>query len=516
VISFIHNPEIRKAVKQIRFTAYSLVALMSLVLSLVMPAGVARAATVYDDAYQTVDSLTLGGTWPTGCSTDDLTHNWPQYLTNPTYRYLTDSTSVAQYNAQATSFAAARDHGIWAVSKQVSVGGGIYTDGAHIVWSEDPTATLTWATSPYQRVSLSRDNSDPSHGYIHDAYIGRRAGWGTAGGAPCDLVWGNPGAIYGTSTEISNEYGDRNDISTAGPQANLFVAMDNPTHPGGLDYEGELVRTVPPSAHYVALGDSFSSGEGNAPFEYGTANDGVNECHRSPQAYPRLLASDSSLNLGSTAFVACSGATTDNVLNGQWNEPGQVDALSEDTETVTITIGGNDIKFNGFASACLYGSCASSSSQYQESWDIMTDVARSDYLPSRLESLFSAISSHLWLNTNVKVYVVGYPYVMTHASWEDRGVGICSDFDEDEATAAEAIVLKLDTVINAAVSDFDDSLFVYVNPLATGSPFLGHELCRSGTYFHGTEAAPVGPAGVFHPNQDGQQAYADLIEGYMD
>jgi lysophospholipase L1-like esterase len=266
------------------------------------------------------------------------------------------------------------------------------------------------------------------------------------------------------------------------------------------------------------MGDSFSSGEGNPPFEYGTDLDNENECHRSPQAYPRVLQAE--LDLGSTAFVACSGATIAKALNGStgdgnWSEGPQLEALSGSTEVATITIGGNDIEFSDFANACVYGSCADSSSEYQESWDIMTDLTRSDYLPSQLNSLFSDIASRLWLNTNVTVYIVGYPYVMTHASWEDRGPGICSDFDEDEATAAEAIVLKLNTVIGAAVMDFGDPRFVYVNPLAAGSPFLGHELCRGGAYFNGTEAGLEDPAYVFHPNEDGQQAYADLIEGNM-
>ena len=93
---------------------------------------------------------------------------------------------------------------------------------------------------------------------------------------------------------------------------NLFVHTDHPNYPTG--YDGVTATTQSPPAKSVFMGDSFSSGEGVSPFEIGTDAGGVNECHRSPLAYPRLLQGD--LDLGLTAFVACSGATTDNVLHG--------------------------------------------------------------------------------------------------------------------------------------------------------------------------------------------------------
>lgn len=285
------------------------------------------------------------------------------------------------------------------------------------------------------------------------------------------------------------------------------------TQPNG--YEGELPSVEPQSARYVAMGDSFSSGEGNSPFETGTNIQGTNQCHRSNQSYPRTLENDGPLSLGLTRFVACSGAKVSNVLSGSWNEPAQINALSSDTKNVTITIGGNDIKFSDFAYACVYGSCNVNSNEYLESWGIMTDVGRSDYLPSQFASLFSNMESLLWLNGDVKVYVIGYPHIITQASWANRGVGICSDFDQDEAIAAENIVSKLNDVIQTAVTDFDDSRFTYIDPLETGSPFLGHELCRGNAYFHGTEAGLSNPAYVFHPNQAGQAAYAELLKSYM-
>src|SRR4051794_27643415 len=77
----------------------------------------------------------------------------------------------------------------------------------------------------------------------------------------------------------------------------------------------------------VALGDSYGSGVGS----YLYYDDGT-DCFRSPFAYPSQLAAATGLSL---TLAACSGATTDDVLNEQ------LGLLSADTDYVTITIGGN-------------------------------------------------------------------------------------------------------------------------------------------------------------------------------
>ncbi len=289
-----------------------------------------------------------------------------------------------------------------------------------------------------------------------------------------------------------------------------------------IDFVGIPVPTKVPNARYVAMGDSFSSGEGNPPFEPGT-DTSDNKCHRSSQAYPRLLQNDPDLNLGSMAFVACSGATTDSIVYGgnvvsSGGEDPQMSVLSSSTRIVTVTIGGNDVKFKEFASACVVTSCASSSSAYQESWDIMTNASNVDYLPNKLETAYDAIAEGLTAaNTAARVYVIGYPKVVTHDSWASTTSSDpwnCLYMSENSSSGAEAIVQKLNEVIHDAVENFDDQRFVYVDPLATGSPFIGNELCRSGGYFYGASSASIfggEDAYVFHPNVNGQNAYRQIV-----
>src|SRR5437764_465453 len=75
---------------------------------------------------------------------------------------------------------------------------------------------------------------------------------------------------------------------------------------------------------YVAIVDSFSSGEGNPPFitapGYDTATEG---CHRSVKAFPAILGRTASLHL-MLSFVACSGATTHQVLGSMNTETSQL------------------------------------------------------------------------------------------------------------------------------------------------------------------------------------------------
>lgn len=384
------------------------------------------------------------------------------------------------------------------------------------VGTMDPNATCAFDTQFYSGGGLTCQTS-PGYGMVRTTYFTHNSYGGNGG-----CSWGNctsTGMIVYADPEVQPGYPGYPSypVTIAGTYLSayeFYVMNFDITYPTG--YTGDIIPTSLPAPKYVAMGDSFSSGEGNEPFENGT-DTSTDKCHRSTKAYPRLLQYDTSFDLGSTAFVACSGATTWNVLNGQNGEPPQVDALSSNTKVVTLTVGGNDIGFSEFAKKCLFGSCAAASAEYQESWNRLTDITRSDYLPVKLDTLFASISSHLWINPDVKVYVVGYPKLMTHSSWEARNqaIGTCGDFDENEAIAAEAIVTKLNETIQAAVTAYDDSRFVYVDPQAAESSFPGHELCRSGTYFNDVETGLSNQAYVFHPNNAGHQAFANLLKNSM-
>ena len=128
-------------------------------------------------------------------------------------------------------------------------------------------------------------------------------------------------------------------------------------------------------ATYVALGDSYSSGEGLGHFQVGTNVSGngvkagakVNQCHRAdPGAYSELKSQIVLPAVGNRAFWACAGSTVDDMYttpapalnkkrktwSGDYNQPDQVDTVGPTTKYITLSVGGNDIGFGNLGTAC--------------------------------------------------------------------------------------------------------------------------------------------------------------------
>jgi len=98
-----------------------------------------------------------------------------------------------------------------------------------------------------------------------------------------------------------------------------------------------------PEPIYLALGDSYSAGEGLGPFLPGSGS-----CDRSPKSYPEIVAH----HIGDVKlkFLACSAATIAQIDQ-------QVSVLPSNTlhhvEITTVTAGGNDLPFSGLITACV-------------------------------------------------------------------------------------------------------------------------------------------------------------------
>jgi lysophospholipase L1-like esterase len=149
--------------------------------------------------------------------------------------------------------------------------------------------------------------------------------------------------------------------STSPVRAAPYVVTGNVPVPGKHLYI--------PRGRYVALGDSFSSGEGVPPFHPET--DTADTCHRSSGAYSQILQQvshnpDAPMPQSDKDFVACSGATTQALWHrndDNRSEQPQLDRLSVNaTETnghaggpvglITISMGGNDVGFSDIIKAC--------------------------------------------------------------------------------------------------------------------------------------------------------------------
>jgi lysophospholipase L1-like esterase len=282
-----------------------------------------------------------------------------------------------------------------------------------------------------------------------------------------------------------------------------------------------LAKTQRPGEEFLALGDSFSAGISVEPHEAGTTTPNVNECHRSELAYPNLISGEGDVpTLGSNGFRACSGAVTTNVTDlAQWNEGIQLDWWPDTTtQVVTMTIGGNDIGFAGFGSACFFSTCQVGSTAYNDT------ITKLNALQGKLEATYSKTLAYA---PNADIYIVGYPHVVGN-----KGAGDPFDFDcfymhnsgpnntgsphypWEDAWAARDIVTKLNQEITDAITAVNNPRLHFVNANGTNSPFTGNEVCgtSSTSYFQNVDEGATNVAYVFHPNALGQEAYAELVE----
>ncbi len=275
----------------------------------------------------------------------------------------------------------------------------------------------------------------------------------------------------------------------------------------GLDYPRAEVLASPPGGqpapvNYAALGESYASGQGNEPYLPGTHVSGGNQCMRSYQSYARIMGGSPLTPLQLTDFVACSGAKTDHITgnwtNGNSGEGPQVDALSGDTEVVTVSIGGNDIGFSDFAWEC-FSNCAQGFATAQ--WKIDNE------LPASLTIAYHAI---LDAAEEADVYVVGYPQLLTET--ED----LCGTSAPLNSTGNRQLAIGLTNNLNGKIEDVVDSIndprLHFISVVGPDSVFNGHDICSDTPYFWGLN---FNQSNIFHPNGSGAIAYAMMISEYV-
>jgi lysophospholipase L1-like esterase len=222
-----------------------------------------------------------------------------------------------------------------------------------------------------------------------------------------------------------------------------------------------------PAVHYVALGDSYSSGVG--------AGSTSGSCAQSPNAYPALWAKANSP--ASFTFAACSGATTSDVIKSQ------LPSLSASTTLVSITIGGNDAGFSSVMETCVLKSTSSCESAVSSA-----EKYANGTLPGQLNTTLTDIRSHA---PNAKIVVVGYPDFYDLSAW------LCLGLSSADHQALDNGVNDLDNVLQAAAAKSGDA-FADVR-----SQFSAHELCGGSSWLNSV-TLPI--TSSYHPTADGQKA----------
>lgn len=220
---------------------------------------------------------------------------------------------------------------------------------------------------------------------------------------------------------------------------------------------------------YAALGDSYSAGNG----AYSTNLDFF--CGRNTYAYPYLVAQqrpDTDLT-----FVACQGATTDDIVGGQDR------SLGADTDYVSLTIGGNDI---GFADLIL--SCTGSYSPGCEAQADEANAAIANELPAKLDRAYAAVAAGA--PNAVDIVVLGYGRFFGR----DLSCPAADGVSPDEATKLNGVADNLDAVIRDRATAAG---FSYKSSLKS---FTGHDICAADPYLNGKSWST---ADMYHPTRSG-------------
>jgi flagellar hook assembly protein FlgD/PKD repeat protein/lysophospholipase L1-like esterase len=264
---------------------------------------------------------------------------------------------------------------------------------------------------------------------------------------------------------------------------------------------------------YVALGDSFSSGEGNGDYY---ADSETDRCHRAQgRAYPELLHADPAAPAeahGKYQFVACSGAVTSAFYNTNNGEPAQTEALSEETDLVTVTFGGNDLGFKDILLSCaglgvftgtIHVSC-------QPGWSEKLD-RRITEIPKTLHALYSAIRAKA---PHAPVYVLAYPPM-----FPDGRLTGCQGVLPWDVNWMHGEWRKANDAIKRATDGVSDVHYVDLD-----TAFRGHDICSDTTpWFNQLTTIPVDgiPTStddlsyLFHPNAYGHIAMEEALLAAM-
>ncbi len=255
-----------------------------------------------------------------------------------------------------------------------------------------------------------------------------------------------------------------------------------------------------PVQRYVALGDSYAAGP-LVPIPTGQPAG----CLRSNQNYPSVVAKE--LDVADFRDVSCSGATTENITGPQsvplGQNPPQLEAVTPDTQLVTISIGGNDIGFGDIVTECA------KRSPLQPTGSACKDhytAGGTDELAQRIDEAAPDVARVLdgidERSPDARVLLVGYPAILP-----DEGPGC---FPLVPYSPGDVDYLRgVEKRLNAMLADqASRSGAEFVD---TYTPSIGHDACQPPGTKWVEGLVPTAPAAPVHPNALGMRAIGEMV-----
>ena len=389
------------------------------------------------------------------CAPSDYSNSW-----FTAFKYPNIPDNHKYHKSYMASLERAMATGAYAVAYgQVTVNG--KTVDPHFItvfWSEsrDDFYIKFLGDAPYRTAFITHKWG--SRAELHGMIAGSVKPLQARGGCEVEFLQGNYLNGYVPTARFNESYMPL----SGGNDMKIFTSTFDVEYPDG--YKGKPIPGDRRNVKYLALGDSFSSGEGDTDKNPATGQKyyrqwtDVNEdrakgaprekCHVSTRSYPYKLANWMGLGSGPSAewaSVTCSGATVYDMnwdssggYEGQGNPLGRLHgydnkgvlqkmALNEmipgrvkqiefvkkyQSKVITLTAGGNDVDFGGKLETCvgLFSPNDCMWAKVKNRSRLKNDLkGQFDRLKSLYEELKAAT------NNRAKIYVLGYPQFINGA-----------------------------------------------------------------------------------------------------
>ncbi|GCE38841.1 secreted hydrolase [Rhodococcus wratislaviensis] len=231
-------------------------------------------------------------------------------------------------------------------------------------------------------------------------------------------------------------------------------------------------------------------------------------CFRSGNNYPHIVARK--LEIPEFDDVTCNGASSPDLTAPQRTTfggtvPAQYDALDENTELVTVTIGGNDVGLFALALSCLDRPLASD----PEPPCFPAPGAGPDRLDQAIDGMapiYHQIAHDIRVHApNAHVAFVGYPTAIRNG-----GCPTIQPIAASNATYLQSQIDHLNTVMQ------EQALASGATYVDARTPSVGHDVCALGPTRWLEGVVPETDSEPLHPNLRGHQNLADQVIAALD
>ncbi|GAB3736640.1 SGNH/GDSL hydrolase family protein [Nocardiopsis nanhaiensis] len=272
------------------------------------------------------------------------------------------------------------------------------------------------------------------------------------------------------------------------------------------------VRMEPEEAalwgNYVALGDSYSSGDGAGEYEEGTAEPG--ECWRSDNAYPHLIEEEFPFE-GALAFYACSAHRGAQMLEQIGSPESQIERVTEHTSLVTVGIGGNDLGFIPVLRTCIMRMPLLERTGCTDQEDEVTE--KMEEFDETLTEVLAEIRER---GPNARILVLGYPRL-----FPEEPSGMYYTLSPSDQEWLNTVGERFNDQIRDTAYTVDGDVYgsrqvgsvEYVNVF---SALSGYEVTEDDAWLNGIVLGELGEGmqvdrASFHPTAEGQNSIAERV-----